>query len=228
MTRPHGPRTGRPRRAGGTGGRGHRVAIRRPVGAIALGHPEPLPLDAVVLTLDAARQTGCAVFIRGRLAGWSEVDSRDPAARRAVMFRAGVAAEIRSLPLVCAVETPWGGYLSAALSLTATVALWRDTWAALGRAPTHIREFAVGEWRRALFGRASLAREAARAWEARVASGIVLRDCPRLSDRTVGADAAAAICFGEVASRSSGIRKAVGCALVTRRRGDMQNATGET
>lgn len=199
-------RGGRPRRPP------RRMVIHRAGGStVELGHPEPRPLRAVVLNLDAARNTGVAVYIDGRLRAYDECDARDPAARRDVALIAIHAAEVRARPVAVCVEAPWGGYQSAALSLTATVALWRDTWLALQRDPSHFIELTAGQWRRGLFGRASLTREQVRAAEAMNARAIVTRDLPRAA--RIGADAAAAVCMGSVTSRAHGVRARLGCDL---------------
>lgn len=186
------------------------LAIRS--GAARLGPPEPAPLAAGVLALDVAKTTGAALYLRGVLCGFDEVRVDDPNARRALLREALDATTVRALTLACVVETPYGGYVSAALSLTASVALWRDSWRALGQPAERFIALTVGEWRRGLFGRKALSREQARAWEARVAGALRAQDLPRVS-KPCGPDAAAAICLGSVAVRSSTVRKALGCAL---------------
>lgn len=194
--------------------RGHRKLFIRAKG-LKLEHPEPKALDAAVLTLDAAKTTGAALYIRGKLVGYDEVQARDPQARKALVREAMHAAEVRCIPLALVIEAPFGGFASAALALTATVALWRDTWAELHQKREHFLEIQVGQWRSKLFGRRALSRQQARAWELRVASGQVLRDYgERVQPKPIGPDAAAAICMGIVAARSSGIRAAIGCELV--------------
>lgn len=178
-----------------------RLAIRN-TGA-RLGAPTALPLQAAVLNLDAARTTGCALYLRGVLRGFDEVDARDPRARMLLVRDALNAAHVRELPLAVVCETPWGGYASAALSLTATVALWRDTWLAMQQDPHRFIELQVGEWRRALFGKRSLTRQQAQAQEMQCAKARVRADCSSLLKLPLGADAAAAICMGQVSARSS-------------------------
>ena len=197
-------------------GRARKLFIRAK--GLMLAHPEPKPLEAAVLALDAAKCTGAALYLRGKLAGYDEVQARESSARRALLREAMHAAEVRALPLVLVVEAPFGGYASAALSLTATVALWRDSWLALSQPKTHFIEIQVGQWRSKLFGRRALSRTQARAWEQRVAMSQVLRDFgERVQPKPIGPDAAAAICMGIVATRSSGIRAAIGCELIVTR-----------
>lgn len=194
--------------------RHHRKLFLRPNG-LKLEHPEPKPLDAAVLTLDVAKCTGAALYLRGKLAGYDEVLARDAMARKALIREALHAAEVRCLPFVIVAETPFGGYARTAISLRECVALWRDTWNTLCSADSHFLEMQVGQWRSKLFGRRSLSREQARVWELRVASAQVLRDFgERCTPKPIGGDAAAAICMGIVASRSSGVRAAIGCELV--------------
>lgn len=196
-----------------------KLFIRRT--GLALGHPELQPLDAAVLALDAAKRTGAALYLRGRIAGYDEVQARNPDERRSLLREALHAAEVRCVPFAVVVEAPFGGYASAALSLTATVALWRDSWAALRQQSDMFIEIQVGQWRSALFGRRALSRTQARAWELKVASSIVQNNAMggRLTPKPIGSDAAAAICMGSVVARSSGIRARIGCDLVPLRRG---------
>jgi hypothetical protein len=196
-----------------------RLFIRRK--GLQLGHPEPLPLEAAILALDAAKCTGAALYLRGELAGYDEVNARNPDERRALLREALHAAEVRGLPLAVIAEAPFGGHASAALSLTATVSLWRDSCISLRLPASHFLEIQVGQWRAKVFGRRALSRVQAREWETRVASSIVLRTDvrrQRLQPKPIGPDAAAAICMGSVAMRSSGIRAAIGCELVERKR----------
>lgn len=198
--------------------RARQIVIHRPKGSTCdLGPRELTGLRAVVCALDAARTTGVAVYIDGRLRAYDECDAHDPNARKQVVQECINAAAVRELPCVLVVEAPWGGYASAALSLTSTVALWRDSWRAAGRSPWHFVELTAGTWRRALFGRGSMTRDAVRQWELVNARARVLADMHggRGTLKPIGGDAAAAICLGQVASHSSGVRKRVGCDLVT-------------
>jgi hypothetical protein len=155
------------------------------------------------------------VWIDGRLRAYDECDAHDPHARRDAMRQCVDAAEVRALPLAVCVEAPWGGYQSAALSLTATVALWRDTWRALGGDPWRFMELTAGQWRRGLFGRGSLTRDVVR--RAEMVNAIALRAQHLRARGPIGADAAAAICMGHVTSRAHGVRVRLGCELVTPR-----------
>jgi hypothetical protein len=204
--------------------RGQRIILHRPAGStVELGHPELSALRAVILNLDAAANTGVAVFINGRLRAYDECDANDPHARMQVVRECMHAAEVRGLPLALVTEAPWGGYVSAAVSLAGTVRLWRDTWRTLARDPWHFLELTAGQWRRAIIGRASMTREQARHWEACNARAVVYADMrPHersirdacLKPTRIGADAAAAISMGQATCRSSGVRKRLGCDLV--------------
>jgi hypothetical protein len=190
-----------------------RIILHRAKGSTCEpGHPEPYPLHAVVLNLDTAINTGVAIYIDGRLRAYTEVDANDPAARKQVVRESMQAAEVRAVPLALVTEAPWGGYVSAAVSLAGSVRLWADTWRALGGDPWHFIELTAGQWRRSIIGRASRTREQSRAWEAINASARVAQDMG--STEPIRPDAAAAICMGMVTSRSSGVRTRLGCDLV--------------
>ena len=109
-----------------------------------------------------------------------------------------------------------GGQLNAALSLAATVALWRDSWVQLGYGPHLLVERTSNDWRRSLFGKATLPREQARAVEMATAHGVLRTDWRTRLPGVVGSDAAAAICIGQVMIRSTELRIAMGCDLVER------------
>lgn len=193
------------------------VVVRRS-NSLQLGAPTRTPLAAVLLTIDAAKCSGCALYDRGKLVSYSEVDAHEPDARTRVLREALVRASSAGVPLGLVIEATFGGFVSAACSLSTTVGLWRDSWKRCAQAPTGFLEVTVGEWRRALFGRRALSRTAARALESQVATTTARRDLPRVRHHTIGPDAAAAICIGQVMVRSSGVRSALGCELVTSER----------
>ena len=197
--------------------RSHQRLVIRNTGA-RLGAATCTPLMAAVLNLDAARTTGAALYLRGVLRGFDEVDARDPRARALLVRDAVNAAAVRELPLAIVCETPWGGHVSAALSLTATVALWRDTWLAMHGDPYRFIELQVGEWRRALFGKRSLSREQARIAEGLTARAQIRAECPVLLRETLGPDAAAAVCMGAVTRRSSTVQERLSCELIGMRK----------
>lgn len=180
------------------------VIHRKPT--VQLGAPLPKPMRAVLLNIDAAKRSGCALYVCGQLAHYCEIDVSDSNARRRVLVDAVTSAEVRGeLPLGIVIEASFGGYQSAALSLTATLELWRDTWRTMGQRPEAIIEVTVGQWRSALFGRRALSRTAARQMESHVAHTTARRDLPKQRHYTIPPDACAAICIGQVTARSSGI-----------------------
>lgn len=194
--------------------RPRRLSIRRR--AFGLGAPTAAPLRCALLVVDVAATSGCALYVAGKLRAYDELDANHPTRRDAAVREAVTAAELRGLPLALALEVPFGGHQSAALALTAYVRLWRDSWQRAGQRADSVIELTVNEWRRALFGRRALAREQAREHEQRVAQATAERDMPRTRHYRVGADASAAICFGQVLIRSSGVRALLGCELATR------------
>jgi hypothetical protein len=175
-------------------------------------------MRAVIVTIDAAKCSGVATYIDGQLHHYCEVKVQDGPARRRVMRDAITMAEVRGMPVACVLEVPWGGRVSAALSLTETVGLWRDTWRGLGRREHHMLEFTANEWRRALFGQTGMPRAQVRRLEAEVALRTAERDMPAKRHYTIGGDAAAAICIGQVVIRSGAVASALGLSSNTGRR----------
>lgn len=174
------------------------------------------PLPAAILTIDAATRSGVAVYVRGKLHWYGEVGAHRGPDRRRVMRDAMTVAEVRGLPLACVMEVPFGGRASAALSLTAVCALWRDTWLQCGQRRERLLEYTVSEWRRQLFGSAGMPREEARKLEAVVAQRTATRDMPQQRHYTIGGDAAAAICIGQVAIRSGAVASVLGLSTTNR------------
>lgn len=191
-----------------------RLSIRR--SAFALGAPTAQPLRCALLAVDVAAVSGTAVYIGGVLRAYDEVATEAPTRRDSAIRELLDAGEVRGMPVVLALEVPFGGHQSAALALTKHVGLWRDSWRRLGRSGDSVVELTVNEWRRALFGRRALSRMQAREHERQVALATARRDMPRTPHHHIGTDAAAAICLGQVLIRSSGVRARLGCELVRR------------
>jgi hypothetical protein len=187
--------------------RGRKVFLRN-AKRLQLGQPVA-PMRAVLLNLDAAQRTGFALFLDGTLREYGALNALDPDARRAVLREAMHTAEVRARPLALICEAPFGGHLSAALSLTATVALWRDSWKQLRQPPGTFLEITVGQWRRALFGRHGLSRKQARELEQHAARARACADMPFRAHYRIDADAAAAICMGQVTARAGGVLEAL-------------------
>jgi len=162
--------------------------------------PMPVPVRMVLLAIDSARTSGVATYVNGGLSHYDEINARSHFERHHVMADACVTTRLRDLPVVACIEAPWGGRLSAALSLTATLELWRDTWVRLGQDPARCLDRTAPEWRRMLFGR-TRTREQARKLESLVAEQIAAKDLPGRPHR-IGPDAAAAICIGQTQIRS--------------------------
>lgn len=176
------------------------------------------PLPAAIVTIDAAKRSGVAIYVRGRLHHYTEVAALEGPARRRVLRDAVTIAEVRGLPLACVLEVPFGGRQSAALALTAVCALWRDSWVACSQPLQRMFEFTANEWRRQLFGAAGMPRAEVRRLEAATALQTATRDMPAQRHYTIGGDAAAAICIGQVAIRSGAIAAALGLSTATHRR----------
>jgi hypothetical protein len=174
------------------------------------------PLRAVLLTIDNARRSGVAVHVCGRLHYYAESDVSHGPWRRQIVRDAITIAQVRNLPLGAVLEVPFGGYVGAALSLSGTAELWRDTWRGAGRAPEHMLECTANEWRRSLLGRAGMPRAQARRIEQEIASQTAQRDLHHPQRRTLGADEAAAICIGQVAIRSSAVAQRLGLSMLGR------------
>lgn len=186
-----------------------RGVILRRSSSTGLGTFTPAPVRAVVVALDAASTTGHATYVSGRLYRYGELDAYDPAARFVALRNALTAGALHGLPVAVVCEAPFGGHVSAAVRLTAVVALWRDTWLQLGGRSGVFLECTARDWRRELFGRRALTRRAARVLEARVAFERARRDLPGKPHAAIGGDAAAAICLGQVATRSSAVAAAL-------------------
>lgn len=190
----------------------------------ARGVPTRTPLDAVLVALDSAKCTGYAIYIRGRLHHYGEVNARMPIERAAVFTEAIHAATMRGLPIGVVLEVPWGGYQSAALSLHATATAWRETWFVTGQPVEHMIERTAGEWRRVLFGGGgsgrgggrALPRAQARHLERVLAEQVVERDLGprRFGKPALGPDAAAAVCIGQTIIRSGELVTLLGCGCV--------------
>lgn len=176
------------------------------------------PLQAVLLTIDAAKRSGVALYVRGRLHSYGEADASRGTWRRQVVRDAVTTAEVRGLPLAAVLEVPFGGRLNAALSLSATAELWRDTWRSAGQPRERMFEFTANEWRRALFGHAGMPRAQARRFEAELATEAAWRDLHESRQYSIGADEAAAICIGQVAVYSSAIAERLGLSPIVARR----------
>jgi hypothetical protein len=181
------------------------------------GAPTTSPMRAVIVTIDAAKCSGVATYVGGRLHHYCEVRVQDGPARRRVLRDALTMAEVRGMPVACVLEVPWGGRVSAALSLTETVGLWRDTWRGLGQTTERLLEFTANEWRRALFGATGMPRAQVRRLEAELAKATAERDMPGKRHYTIGGDAAAAICIGQVVVRSGAVASALGLSTNTGR-----------
>lgn len=190
------------------------LRLRKPgvgCGVADIGPPTPGPLAAALLTLDAARTTGAALYVRGALTWYAEIDAEDACARYRVLQDLQTTGAVRGVPVGIVCESPFGGHLSALIALSGVVKLWRDSWRQLGGRPDVFLEYTAAAWRHALFGSRSLGRTIARQLESQVAQVRAERDMPKHKHYRIGPDAAAAICIGQVMIRSSAVRDAIGC-----------------
>lgn len=173
--------------------------------------PTNKPLCACIMTIDSAKRSGVATYVKGKLWHYHQVDARDPQARIQTITDGITTAYVRNLPYALVVEVPWGGFQNAALSLHATATLWADTWKQLGQPKTRLLERTASDWRRSMWGKCE--RDVARKLEAALALSVVKRDM-RVQPRPIGPDAAAAICIGHVMLCSRELQQQLGCALV--------------
>lgn len=177
--------------------------------------PTARPIEAAITLIDAAKRSGLATYARGKLISYGECNARDPYERRTALRDAVTMAMVRGLPHVLVLEVPYGGYQQAAISLSETRVLWRESWAQAGSMDRLI-ERTASDWRVLLFG-SNLPREQARKYERVLALQIVERDLqavPLRSRPVLGPDAAAAICIGQVMIRSRELQQTLGCQLV--------------
>jgi hypothetical protein len=175
----------------------------------AIGPPLARPLAAALLAIDAARCSGLAYYLCGRLHYFAQCDADEPAERyRAVQDLITMALRL-DVPAAIVCEAPGGGFsrkrLRAAIGLSEIVRLWRDSWRVQMGRQERFFTWTAADWRRELFGRRTLPREQARALEAACARATVALDRPVNLRGVIGPDAAAAISMGQVAIRSSAL-----------------------
>ena len=177
-----------------------KIHLRHPT--VNLGVPQSKPVRAALLCVDVAANAGWALYAEGRLRAYGEVDTRQPARRQRVCVDAHTTATVRDLPLVLALEIPFGGYLRAVMALDTARVLWRDTWTSLGLPASRILELTATQWRKPLFGSRPLSRTVAREMEAALAMQVACADGCYRPNHAPGADAAAAICVPWLRRRS--------------------------
>ena len=175
------------------------------------------PLDAVLLAVDSARNSGWALYARGQLNKYGECNSRAPHERAEVVADALRLAVALDRPIGLVLEVPFGGPLKTLLSLAESATLWRDTWIAYEQHPRRVIDVLATEWRERMFGVGTMPREDARRLEQITAQRIL--DVARMTSRpALGGDAAAAVCLGYTARSSSALQTALPCALIDLRR----------
>lgn len=187
--------------------------------------PLAQPLDAVVLSIDAARTSGWSIFVGGKLRAYGECHDDRPTERAAVVDLAVGMGYRAQKPVGLVIESPHaGGRRWVAMSLAASVSLWRDTWIVKGQPPERVLTRTASLWRLAAFGRSNLPREQARKYEAALARQVVTRDLAlpvvgiggvvRGHTRPIiGPDAAAAISLGTVSIRYRELGRRLGLAV---------------
>lgn len=193
----------------------------KPPRSVRSSRPPPLvlrtrrPLAAVIVTVDSAKCSGCATYALGKLQSYTQIKAHDhPHERLDYLALAIACARVLGVPCGLVLEVPWGGSRTTHSSLTASVALWRDSWLQLGRDVHHVLKVEAGEWRRALFGTGSIPREAQQRIEALTAHQMArLHPNELVTAAAIGSDAAAAICLGATCTHSLELQKALGCQL---------------
>lgn len=171
----------------------------------------PRPLRAAILAIDSARRSGYAVYVAGELVQYGECNARRFADRLSVLEIALMRSKGAQLPLGLVLEEPFGGTLATALSLHASLELWRDTWLAIGGKLRHVAQERAADWRLRLFGSARMPRDQVRRLEQITAQRIAALAGYR---GDIGGDAAAAICLGYAHRQSALLHKSLRCALV--------------
>ncbi len=170
----------------------------------AVEKPAPLPWHCAVLAIDTAKRSGWAIYCKGKLQESGEVDTLDEATLSQITRNAvGYAAEC-GVPIVLALEAPWGGSVDVVAALGVARERWLRAWRQAEQSPARVVRVMPSTWRGAVLGRGwpGAAREEVRAKEVTVARAFV--------GRAVGPDEAPAILIGRWASQAAVVGKAIG------------------
>lgn len=168
--------------------------------------PAPKPWEAVIVTADAARVSGWAIGLRGKVLESGQHDTeRYPHRTAYVCKRAAELAKAHELPVVLVLEFMWGGRVTATVGCAVACDRWRAAWRAAGQARGRIGRVQPKQWRGPVLGTcwAHAKREEVRPVEQSMARGIVGRE-------DVGEDEAPAICMQHWAARAPVVGKLIG------------------
>ena len=166
--------------------------------------PAPKPWLAVVLAVDTARRSGCAVLVSGRLAASGEVDTLDHEQVARVVRFAVQRGEQRGLPVVMVLEKPWGGSVQVVAALGVARERWQRAWRDAGQSRGRVVLVRPSTWRGPVLGREAVraSRDEVRARELSVASAIL--------GRAASADQAAAVLIGRWAVHAAQVGRVIG------------------
>lgn len=155
--------------------------------------PSVTPHECVVLAVDTAERSGWALYVRGNLEMFGEVDMLNVCRDYIPPWMspcadARIYAESEGLPAVLVYERPFRGTTQGQW-----IGAWKAAWKMEG--PARAKNVGVypATWRARVLGSGSLERSDARKREALIAA--------KLADEIVRPDEAAAICIGQWAIR---------------------------
>lgn len=146
------------------------------------------PLNAAILGVDTAANSGAAIRVQGRLVMSCEVNIERPEQVTEVVLYLGMVAERFKLPIGVVLERPWGGPSRTMLGLGVARGSWLTALARAGIPKRRVVSVMPNTWRSAVFGShwVRAARADIRAHELGTARAAVKR-------LDIGSDEAAAI-----------------------------------
>jgi hypothetical protein len=159
--------------------------------------PSAVPHQCVLLALDTAENSGWALYVRGKLHGFGEVDMLRAEDRgewnadRVCMHAIWEAGYLEKLPCVMVYERPFRGTVQGQW-----IGAWKRAWVLNNGRKAAMVGVYPSSWRARVFGRGNMDRDTARELETRRASGIVCDDMTDTSN-DVRPDESAAICIGQ-------------------------------
>lgn len=159
----------------------------------------------VVLAVDTAKNSGVALFARGRLVTSGELQKNADAKLRAFCEVAIAAAEIAGVPCVLVLEKPprfvyRGRTASTMVGLGAAREAWERAWRDAGGKAARIVRVEPGPWRRAVLGTSKHVAELEMR-RAQIEIGT--------HAHAIGADEAAAVCIGVWACKAGEVLAAM-------------------
>lgn len=161
-----------------------------------------VPLRCVVLAVDTAANSGWAVCAgRDEYLAFGEADTLDAAALAYIVQWAAASAASVGVPLVLALEAPFGGPVAMLLGLGAARERWLVAWRGGGQPRARVVFVQPAEWRAPVLGKrwARAPRAEVRAHEQATAASIV-------GERT-RADESAAILIARWGLRAAKVRQ---------------------